>query len=633
MLQTIRDRAQGVFAWLVIGVIILSFGLWGVNSYLKDSDSGIHAAIVNGQEVSVYEYQIAFNNEQARIRQMLGASFKPEMFEEQLKKSALDRVIDNTMLTQRASESGMRVSDSQLGQMIHGIDAFQEAGVFSKKMYEQQLKTSGEPVSAFENRVRKALLADQLIQGIGSTGIATQKDVERIYKLREQEREVAYLKLPLEGFLKGVTVSDADVQAFYSKNQERYQTPEMVDLEYVEVSAADLAPGVQVSDSDIATYYDEQKSRFQGDEQRRARHILVEFGADEAKAKLAAQDLIDRIKKGESFEELAKKNSKDPGSAAQGGDLGFFGRGVMDKPFEEAAFALGKGEMTPAPVKSKFGFHVIRVDEVKSGKAKPLDEVKGSLVTELKRQKAEKMFAEKADVLSTTAFESPRSLDGAAGKLGLQKKTTGFFPRSGGPGITANAKVQKAAFSTDVLKDGVNSELIDLGDNHSVVVRLKEHKPAQIRPLEEVRAQITTDLRDQSARKEAEVKGKQLLEKLKGGADSVALGKEFGATVTPRASVKRNDGKLSPEIGKAAFAVARPSEGKPTVGSLALPNGDYVVYAVYAVKDGDPAALKPEEKVNIAKGLSSSVGMDEFALMLKSIKEKAKIQRFPNNLR
>lgn len=632
MLQTIRDRAQGVFAWLIIGAIILSFALWGVNSYFEDSDSGVHAAIVNGQEVSVFEYQIAFNNEQARIQQMLGDSFKRDMFEEQLRKSALDRVVDNTVLTQYANGNGMRVSDSQLGQMIQSIDAFHENGAFSKKAYEQQLKTSGEPVAMFESRVRKALLADQIIQGVGSTGVATQKDVERIYKLREQEREVAYLTFPLDNFRKAVVVADADIVTFYNKNQVKYQTPEMIDLEYVSVSAADMAAGIQVTDSEIATYYDDQKSRFRGDEQRRASHILIEFGSDEAMAKQTAQGLYDRLKKGESFEALAKEFSKDPGSAAQGGDLGFFARGIMDKPFEDAAFALAKGELSQ-PVKSKFGYHIIRVDDSKSGKEKPLDEVKSSLVPELKRQKAEKLYVDKAESLSTMAFESPRSLDGVVSKLGLEKKTTGFFQRNGGPGIASNPKVQKAAFSPDVLNEGVNSEFIDLGDSHGVVVRMKEHKPAQIRPLEEVRLQITNDLRDQTARKEAEAKGKLALEKVKAGGDMVLIAKEFAATATPRSWVKRNDGMFSPEVGKAAFSAARSADAKPVADAVVLANGDYVVYSVYSVKDGDLTALSSDEKTNIAKGLASSIGMDEFALLLKSLKDKAEIKKFPGNLR
>ncbi|MDH5545352.1 MAG: SurA N-terminal domain-containing protein [Gammaproteobacteria bacterium] len=629
MLQVIRDRAQGFFAWLIVGAIILSFALWGINEYFRDDTAGMKVATVAGKDISVYEYQIAFNNERARMEQMFGENFDSDMFDQQIKTSALDRVVDNAVLTSAALDAGMVVSDGQLFTTLQQIEAFQEDGKFSKTAYEMALRQSGEPTSSFEARIRRALLADQIVKGIAATGFATSSAVKATLKLQNQERELSYIRIKSEDFKKSVNVSDDDVKAHYDANSETYKTPEQVMLDYLELSVQDLVGGIEVSDEEIDEYYDDQKDRFSAPEERKARHILIEGSSNESKAK--AEEIYQKAVAGEDFAKLAKAHSADPGSASDGGMLDFFGKGLMDPEFEKSAFSLKKGEISK-PVLSSFGYHVIKLEDVRGGAVKPLAEVKNEITADIKRQKAEKEYFDKVEKLSNLTYELPDSLDEARDKLGLQIKSTPFFGRGGGPGaIASNRKVIDAAFGEDVMRERLNSPMIELSEQHAVVIRLKEYRPAEVRPLDQVRTRIENELKNERAKKMAEETGNKALEKLNSGSDIESVANAEKQKAEKRAWVKRNDSTLGPEISREVFSAARPANGATTNKGFSLANGDFVVMTLFAIKDGDEAA-DDNTKSDANNRIANSIGMDEFGFMLKSIKDEVEIQKFPGNL-
>ena len=629
MLQVIRDRAQGFFAWLIVSLIILSFALWGINEYFQDDGAGMQAATVNDREVSVYEYQIAYQNERSRMQQMFGDNFDADMFDDQIKNSALDRVVDNALLTDVALKANMVVSDGQLFNTLQQIDAFKEDGKFSKKAYEMALNQSGEPSSSFEARIRRALLADQIVKGIASTAIVTKGSVEKTYSLEKQERELAYVRIAAEDFKKNLKISDEDIKAHYEANRESYKTQEKVDLEYLELTISDLTGGVDATTEELEEYYEEQKDRFSVKEERKARHILIE--GDSADSKQKAQSLYEQIVAGEDFGKLAKENSADPGSAADGGMLDFFSKGMMDPSFEDTAFALAKGEVSK-PVLSEFGYHIIKLEEVRGGQTKPFEEVRAQLESDLKRQKAEKVYFDKVEKLTNMAYEMPDTLSPVAEELGLTLKTTGFFGRAGGQGIAANRKVQQAAYSEDVLRERLNSEVIELGDNHAVVVRLKEYQAAEVRPLEQVKARIENELKTKGAKGKAKEKGEAIVAKVNAGNSLKSVAEAEKLKVAAKGWFKRDDSKLGPEISREVFSTQRPVDEKAFTRGVSLNNGDYVVMTLFAVKDGDISALTESEKTDIANRLSNATGVDEFGFALNSYKDSAEIKRYPGNL-
>lgn len=628
MLQVIRDRAQGFFAWLIVGGIILSFALWGINSYIQDDSSGFVAATVNEVDVSTYEYQIAYQNERARMQQMFGENFDADLFDDQIKNSALDRVIDNALLMQVALDSGFRVSDAQLMNTLKNIPAFQDNGAFSKAAYEQALRSSGEPTSGFESRVRRSLLADQVIRSIASTGFVGSKDVAAIYELESQEREVEYLTISANSFKNEIKISDAEIQEHYQANQEIYKTPEQVQVEYIELSVDDLMASIDVTNDDVEAYYEEQKDRFVTPEERKARHILIE-GSDEA-AKAKAQALYDQIVAGADFGKLAKENSQDPGSAMDGGMLDYFGHGVMDSSFEDSAFSLKKGEISK-PVLSKFGYHIIKLEDIRGGGEKPLAKVRDELTSTLKRQRAERAYFEKVEKLSNLVYEIPDSLTPAVDELGLTIKTSPFFGRAGGAGIASERKVVTATFTDEVLKNHLNSEAIEISENKTVVLRVKEYKESVVRPLEQVKSRIVDELTSKLSKEKAQAAGKAVIEGLASGSlKSVAKAKSY--EFKDKTWAKRNDSKVNAEVLKAAFAMSAPEAGKANYDGVSLPNGDYAVLAITAVRVGVDASIAEAEKKERAANLANATGIDEFSFFLKALKDSAEIKRYPGNL-
>lgn len=631
MLQVIRDRAQGFFAWLVVGAIVLTMGLFGLSSYFDDTEEAFQAALVNGEKVTVYEYQIAYSNEQARMRQMFGENFDPDLFDTQIKTSALDRVIDNAILIQDAIDKGMFVSDEQLAQQVQNIGAFREDGVFSKSLYEQQLAQAGESTAGFEYRIRKGMMADQMVNGIIATSFATNDEIELMHKLRNQARELAYVTIPLSKFKDKVKVTDDEIKTHYESNKSQYQTDEQVKLQYLELSVDGLMTKVDVDEGELQDYYDDQSSRFVTPEERRAKHILVEFGDDEDKAKAKAQSLYEKINGGEDFDKLAREDSDDIGSKTDGGDLGFFGRGVMDENFEETAFSMNVGDISE-PIRSQFGFHIIKLEEIKASAGKSFDQVKSDIEAEVKRQKAEKLYFEQSEILANLSYETPDTLEAAEVELELKVKTSPFISKRGGPGIFSNRKITDAAFSDDVLQERLNSPAIEIGNNKMVVVRLDEHKPAAPRPLEEVKGQIKAQIEKDKSLELAKTEAKSFQDMLTKNESIADAAKEKEYTWKDKTWVKRDSTDVSREIVSAVFSMPRSNDNSLQTKGITLNNGDYTMLAFSGIKDGDFATISDDEKNQIKDGISNATGIDSFTAMLESLKSKAEVERFPSNL-
>ncbi|MDH5728939.1 MAG: SurA N-terminal domain-containing protein [Gammaproteobacteria bacterium] len=631
MLQVIRDRAQGIFVWIIIGGIVVSFALFGINDYFTGDDTGNEAALVNDEKVSIYEYQVAYSNERSRMQQMFGDNFDADMFDDQLKKTALERVIDIQLLNQSARDLGMRVSDELLLSELAQVESFQSDGRFSKASYEQALAASGEGTARFEYRVRKSLLAQQLISGVSASDFATDSEIQTSHRLRDQERKIAFAQISAKEFEKSVKVDSAELKKFYDENQDRYQTQEQVSLQYLELSAANLRKDVEVTDAELEEYYETEKDRFTKPEERKARHILIETGDDADKAKAKADDLYQQIKNGASFEELAKAHSQDPGSASEGGDLGFFGRGLMDKAFEESAFGLAKDEVS-TPIRSEFGYHIIRVDEIKSSDAPTFENIKAELDQELRRERSEKLYFDKVESLANLTYETPDSLTPAAEELGLTVQATPLFGREGGPGIAAENKVKQAAFSDEVLSQKHNSEAIELPGNRTIVIRVKQHNPANVKPFEQVKATIESELRQQQAKQQAKEKGEALLAQINDAANAEKVAKQNKITWNKTDWVKRSGSSVNSEIVKKVFTLAKPTKEKARIEGFALNNGDYALVVFEDVRDGDVKTLKSDEKKNIATSLSMAAGNETSNRLLSGLKDQATIVRNQSNL-
>jgi len=619
MLQNIRDNSQGWIAKTIIGIIVMLLALTGFEAIFNAASNNQNAAEVNGEEISRYDLDQAMNMQRRQLAQQLGQDFDASLLDDRLlRDSALGSLIDRMLLLQSAKNANFAFSSEALDQLILQTPEFQVDGAFSAARFDQVIQQMGYSRLQFRQLLEQEMLIGQLRAGISGTGFVTDQQVDNFARLEMQTRDFATLTLPAQQ--EAIEVDDEQIKKYYEANADRFRTPEQVIVEYVELKKESFFDQVEVSDEELQELYQKQIANLA--EQRRAAHILIETGGelsdDEAKAKI--DEIATRVKNGDDFAAVAKEASQDPGSASEGGDLGFAGRGVYDPAFEDALYALNEGEVS-APVKSEFGWHIIKLLGVQSPEVPAFESLKPQLVRELKAQQVEQRFVETSKQLEDSAFEAS-DLAQPAQELGLMVQTTEAFGRDGGEGITANRQVIQAAFSDEVLVDGANSSVIELDPDTSIALRVKEHlKPAAI-PLADVREDIVQQLQRSLAAEAARAKGEQLLANLRKGQQP-----DDAQWQAVEAATRSQEG-VAPALLQAVFRMPRPEQqDKPSYSGVALSNGDYAVVRLNGVNEPE-AALTDEEKLNYRRFLASRVGQQDFAAFRQKLQAEAEIERF-----
>ncbi|WP_313478783.1 SurA N-terminal domain-containing protein [Stutzerimonas kunmingensis] len=619
MLQNIRDNSQGWIAKTIIGIIVMLLALTGFEAIFNAASNNQNAAEVNGEEISRYDLDQAMNMQRRQLAQQLGQDFDASLLDDRLlRDSALGSLIDRMLLLQSAKSANFAFSSEALDQLILQTPEFQVDGAFSAARFDQVIQQMGYSRLQFRQLLEQEMLIGQLRAGISGTGFVTDQQVDNFARLEMQTRDFATLTLPAQQ--EAIEVGDEQIKEYYEANADRFRTPEQVIVEYVELKKESFFDQVEVSDEELQELYQKQIANLA--EQRRAAHILIETGGelsdDEAKAKI--DEIATRVKNGDDFAAVAKEASQDPGSASEGGDLGFAGPGVYDPAFEDALYALNEGEVS-APVKSEFGWHIIKLLGVQSPEVPAFESLKPQLVRELKAQQVEQRFVETSKQLEDSAFEAS-DLAQPAQELGLMVQTTEAFGRDGGEGITANRQVIQAAFSDEVLVDGANSSVIELDPDTSIALRVKEHlKPAAI-PLADVREDIVQQLQRSLAAEAARAKGEQLLADLRKGQQP-----DDAQWQAVEAATRSQEG-VAPALLQAVFRMPRPEQqDKPSYSGVALSNGDYAVVRLNGVNEPE-GALTDEERLNYRRFLASRVGQQDFAAFRQKLQAEAEIERF-----
>lgn len=629
MLQIIRDRAQGVFAWIVVGLISVPFALWGINSYFGGGgDDGI--AKVGDVNISPQQMQRAYQQQRDRLQQMFGGKIPENLFSEDMMKSQiLQQLIEKEVLIQAAADNGMRIGDQQLAKTITGIDAFQKDGKFSAEEYERVLARQGMSPRLFEQRVRRDLMASQLTDVVVNMDFTLHTEVDNYLRLQQQQRDIGYMVVPVSKFEKEITVSAEEMQSYYASNSGRYALPEQVKIDYLELDAAAISSAIKVDEEELRQRYEAHKLNFRTAEERKARHILIQAGSSAAENVVAegrakADALLQRINNGEDFATLAMAESQDPGSAKKGGDLGFFGKGVMDKAFEDAAFALKKGTVSGV-VQSAFGFHIIKLDDIKGGETKPYEQVAEALKREVQQERAAEIYYDKAEQLANLTYEQPDTLSVAAEQLQLEIKSSDYFARNGGAGIFSDPKITTAAFSEDVLARGNNSAAIELGDNHLVVLRINAHKAEAVRPFEEVAAVIEESLKRDKAKVKAREKAAALLTRLQAGESPESLATSNTLEWKRQNGLLRGNTKVERSIVQVAFRMPHPAGNGYSSEQLTLPSGDQVLVAFYAVHEGAPSTVDASTRSDAEQRIERATSNAAEQALIAGLRQRAEI--------
>ncbi|UVL12404.1 SurA N-terminal domain-containing protein [Pseudomonas atacamensis] len=623
MLQNIRDNSQGWIAKTIIGVIVALMALTGFDAIFQATTHTNEAAKVNGDEISQNELSQAVDMQRRQLMQQLGKDFDASLLDEKmLRESALKGLIDRKLLLQGAEQAKFSFSEAALDQVILQTPEFQVDGKFSSERFDQVIRQLGYSRMQFRQMLAQEMLIGQLRAGVAGSGFVTDAEVLAFARLEKQTRDFATLNVKADPA--AVKLTDDEVKAYYDEHAKEFMTPDQVIIDYVELKKSSFFDQVAVKDEDLEAAYQKEIANLA--EQRRAAHILIEVNdkTTEAQAKAKIDEVQARLAKGEKFEALAKEFSQDPGSANNGGDLGYAGPGVYDPAFEKALYSLSKDQVSE-PIRTDFGYHLIKLLGVEAPEVPTLASLKDKLTRELKAAQVEQRFVEATKQLEDSAFEAS-DLAQPAADLKLTVHTSKPFGREGGEGVAANRAVVTAAFSPEVIDEGANSTAIELDPETVIVLRSKEHlKPAQL-PLESVSAAIRTQLTKEHASAEAKTRAEKLIADLRDGKaplDKAIDGQNWKIT---EAATRGQEG-VDPAVLQALFRMPKPAaKDKPTFSSVTLPDGSLMVVRLNGVNEA--AAPTDEEKAQYRRFLASREGQQDFAAYRKQLEAEAEIERF-----
>ena len=625
MFDFIRTHRR-LMQFLLLLIILPSFAFVGLESYTRMGDASNTVAKVDGQAITQPEWDAAQRDQMERFRQMFGEQFDAKMFDTpEAKQEILNNLIAQRVLAAEAKRNKLSVSDQTLQQTIINLGGLKTAdGQFDVERYKAILAAQGMTPAMYESRLRQDLTMQQVNAAIQTTSFAPDTLAKRLSELGEQEREVQQLLFKASDYVAQVKLSDEMLKSYYEKSRQ-FDVPEQVKAEYVVLTADALAAQINVSDADIKSYYEQNAKQYGAEEQRRASHILIGVNkdasdADKAAAKAKAEQLLASLRKNpQEFAKLAKENSADTGSAERGGDLDFFGKGMMVKPFEDAAFKLKQGELSDL-VQSDYGFHIIKLTAIKPAAVKALDEVKGEIASAIRKQLVTKKYTETADVFSNTVYEQAGSLKAVADKLKLKIETTGNLSRQANPAVAPtapfnNQKFLTALFSEESLKNKRNTEAVEVAPNTLIAGRVVEYKAASKRPYAEVKALVQAQVVQVEAAALAKKAGEAKLAALKMKDDAAG----FSATQT--VSRAKSQG-LNPSV---FLAVMKADTSKlPAYAGVDLPGQGYSVLRVLRVLQ--PTAVDSAKRQAERQQINAALAQQETFAYIEALKQKAKVK-------
>lgn len=619
MMQFIREKAQGIFAWVMLVLVGIPFALWGINNYLDD---GHETPVAKVGDRDFFDRDVNRAYEQDR-ESMAGLG---ELDEARLRQQSLERLIRDEIIMQKARAERMRVGDEGLRMFAQSLPYFQTDGHFDKEKYKLTLASQGLTQEQFLLQVQQAMIAEQWQHGMMASPVVTDADVTQFLQLQRQSREVETLTLPPVTQLPQTT--DQAVEDYFRDHGRDFMTPEKVSVDYVVLRMSDIAAQVAVNEDELKRFYEEQKSAYVTEERRRVSHIM--FAADPsrpesiAKAREQAEAVLARIKAGEDFAKIARTLSDDKPSAEKGGDLGWLVKGAQDPVFEAAALQLKQGEVSQ-PVVTGFGVHLIRVVELAPGSVRTYAEVKSELTETYRHNQAENRFYELAQKISEQAFEHPDSLDTVAQTLNVPVEHSKLFSRDQGEGVASEAVVRKAAFSEEVL-GGKNSEAVEVGDDQVIVMHMQQHEEAHPQTLDAANRITIRLLLQQQASHDATLKAlESIMASARSGKSLEELGRTGKYAWKAVAVWQRDSAQIAPALLQAAFNGYE--DGR--LGSVALPTGEQVVYRVVKVIEPAADTLKQEDRERARSFLQRGEGQQEFLAYLDSLRATADVTLRP----
>jgi len=625
MLENIRENSQGMAAKIILGLIILTFALAGLGSYTNSADTSV--ADVNGDKITQQDFSQAYQAQRNRMQQQFGEMFEnlaaDQTYMANFRNGIVDNLINERLVDQNSENLAIRVSDERIKETIRTMPEFQVDGVFDNNRYLALINQAGFYQSSdFRDYLRQEMTRRQLTQALVVSEFSLPYQSEMASKLQNQKRDIRFAAIDLEQFKNTIEVSETEIKNYYEENQARFMNEEKVKVNYITVDVTELAKGINISDDDVEAYYNENIQDYRQEEQRRVSHILIEMNDDENKAEEQATALLAQIKGGEDFATLAKAHSADTFSGENGGDLDWLERGSMDETFDEAAFALNEAGNVSDVIKTEFGFHIIKLTDLKAEVTQPLTDVFDEVKAKTSQQKAQEQFFELQQEVARLSFEYPDSLDDAAEAAGIQVATSDWLSRAGNLPPFNNNKVIDAAFSDLVLSEQLNSDVIEVNDNLAIVLRLNEHQTASVKPLTEVNDTIKASLVAEKAEVEAKKVVEELLAELQSGADISEKLTQYGSSFTNKVDVARYTADVDRLITEKAFTLPHPSEGKVSAGIADVSTGGLALIEIQAIKTAEASI-----DANTENQQTNQLAQSAYLSYVESLKANASITK------
>ena len=633
MLGTIRDKVTGWIASIIVGLLIISFAFWGVSFYFGKGGN-VNVASVNGSDISLQAFQRSFYNLRQQMKSVFGEELSVQE-EELIKEQTLQKLINSEVIDQIVEDNDLRVSNEQVLTTIHNIELFQGKNGFDRAKYEQGILSLGMQPAFFERQLRNDLLSEQLQAGLSESLFVLDSELNSVIRLKSQTRDITYSILSIDNYLDDMEVSDSDIENYYKSNPGKYAEPEKVKIAYIELDVEELAKNVETNEEDLRNYYNDNKDTYDVAEQRSVTKLFVRKNKDateedKAKAREVIESANTLVKQGKTFEEVIKEFQKEGKSMLEFSEHAFMTKGIMDKEIDDFLFSANENDVSDI-IETKNGFNIIKVGEIRGGPKNNYENVAEQVEHDYRHSQAELQFFELSDQLATLSYEHPDTLEIAAETTGQSVHETGFFSRnSEKEGVLANSKVIAASFKPELISSGINSDAIELSDNHIVVLRVLEHKAPSTKPLEEVKEQVIADVKQEKAAEKVKKLGESIVEQLKIGKTTEDINSDLKIEWINAENVKRDDVNVNRSVLRHAFELGRP-EGKSRIAGQRLGSGDYAVIIVTAAHDGTTEVAEDVSKATDIE-LRKTRGTTEWQEFLKNARDNADVKIFKENI-
>ena len=617
MLKDIREKFTGGFAIAILVLIGIPFLFFGLNYSFSTAGT---AATVDGDEITINRFEQSYREALQANPNLAQASAAVRM---QIRDAVLDGMIRERLINNYLQASGYQISDKQVTDMIQQEPTFQDDGVFDKSLYFEYLGERGLEAGNFELGQRQRLRQEQLQRAIGASAIVTPAEYRRYLNLIAEQRVVTLATINQDSVSGDIVVTDEAIVAYYDDNPTLFQLPDTANIEFIAVRRDELAAAVDISEEELAEFYEDSKDRYLQDEQRHARHILILFDGDEAAAEATANDLMTRLQTGEPFEALAREYSKDGGTSAQGGDLGLLTKTQLSGELGKVIFSLAEGALG-GPVKSDYGYHIVRLDSVSKQGPLPLEEIRSELLRELRDSEADNAFRDLEGQISDALFDAP-DLQSIAASVGIDVESASDFSRTGGEPFGANQAAIDAVFDAAVLHGGQISEIVELDSNTSAIFKVTKYSAATRQALADVRDQIDDTLRAQQAEQLMIERAEQILAAMDAGEDFGQAAEAAGATVSEPRLMSRRDPEVDQAVLFEVFAAGRPTQAAPVRGRVRNIGGGYTVYDLEAVLPGRPESIPLAERDSRKVQLAQQSGAGDYRAFVQALYDAADI--------